>query len=335
MIGGMLIHWNAWGLGWRSVFLINIPIGLLAVLLIIPLIPEMRSKGEKGMDWIGAILLTCSMILLTYPLVTGRESGWPLWVYISFAGSLLLFFIFLFQEKGLNRSKQTPLIPVEIFKERSFRSGIFTILAYQIGNGGFFLIVSLTLQDGLSLSAMDSALAFSPIGGAFFMACLIAPKWSRRNNEAVLKWGAFILTMGYIAVLAVTYSSGEQIHWGQLVVPFLLLGLGQGLVGAPLMGTILSGVRSNFAGSASGILSTFMQIANVFGVALIGTVYFSSITLQEKRNPSPSWIESHLTSFNWSLLCSLSLAIVTFILIFYLHGRVRHNKALHPVKMAD
>ena len=210
MIGGMLIHWNAWGLGWRSVFLINIPIGLLAVLLIIPLIPEMRSKGEKGMDWIGAILLTCSMILLTYPLVTGRESGWPLWVYISFAGSLLLFFIFLFQEKGLNRSKQTPLIPVEIFKERSFRAGIFTILAYQIGNGGFFLIVSLTLQDGLSLSAMDSALAFSPIGGAFFMACLIAPKWSGRNNEAVLKWGAFILRWDTSPLLPLLILPGNK-----------------------------------------------------------------------------------------------------------------------------
>lgn len=318
MIGGLLLHWNVWELGWRSVFLINIPIGILAVLLIIPLIPEICSKEEKGIDWIGMILLACSMFLLVYPLVMGREAGWPLWVYMSFISSLLLFIFFLFHEKKMVLSEKEPLIPVEIFTDSSFSFGILTILAYQIGNGGFFLVVSLILQDGLLLSAMDSALAFTPIGGAFFIACLLAPKWSKKTNGAVLKWGALILIIGYLAVIAVTYYFEKRLYWQQFIIPFFLIGFGQGLIGAPLMGTILSNVRRNYVGSASGILSTFMQLANVFGIAIIGTVYFSSINIRKIEQLGHLGVESYMDSFNVALLCSMSLAIITFILIFYL-----------------
>ncbi|MFD3449015.1 MFS transporter [Microbacteriaceae bacterium 4G12] len=326
IIGGILLHLNVWGLGWRSVFLINIPIGILAVLLIIPLIPEIRSKEEKGMDWIGMILLTCSMLLLVYPLVTGRESGWPLWIYISFIGSFLLLMLFLSYEKKMVQNGKNPLIPVAIFGDRSFSVGILTILAYQIGSGGFFLIVSITLQDGLLLSAMESALAFTPIGGAFFLACLLAPKWSIKKDGAPLKWGSLILIIGYMTTIAVTYYFGKQLYWQELIIPFSLIGFGQGLVAAPLMGTILSGVRSEYVGSASGIVNTFMQLGNVFGIATIGTVYFSVITMQKERHSGHLGMESYLNSFDWALLCSMSLAIVTFILIFYLCAQRKKAK---------
>lgn len=311
IIGGMLLHWNVWGLGWRSVFLINIPIGALAILLIIPLISEMRSEEEKNIDWIGIILLTGSLFLLVYPLVMGREAGWPLWIYSSFIGSLALFILFLLYEKRLLHKGKTPLIPVAIFKEGSFSFGILTILTYQIGNGGFFLIVSLTLQDGLLLSAMNSAFAFVPIGGAFFIACLLAPKWFKKTNN-VLKWGAFILILGYLTVFLMVLYFENTLYWQQLVIPFFLIGFGQGLVGAPLMGAILSSVRSSYIGSASGILSTFMQLANVFGIAIIGTIYFAALAAKEQLQN----IESYLSSFNLALLCCLLLAIVTLSLIF-------------------
>ncbi|OXS54745.1 hypothetical protein B1A99_25810 [Cohnella sp. CIP 111063] len=319
IIGGVMIHWNVWALGWRSVFLINLPIGVLAILLIIPLIQETRSAGKKNIDMLGILILTGTLLLLTYPLVVGRESGWPIWIYLSFAGAIAAFFLFLAHEKRMVRHGKNPLIPTTIFHERTFSIGVLSILAYQIGNSGFFFVVSLTLQDGLFLSAIDSALAFVPIGAAFFLASMLGPKWAK-NKPSILKWGAVVLIVGYAAVIAVCVFTAAELHWQQLIVPFFFIGLGQGLVGAPLMGTIMSGVRKEYAGSASGILSTSMQTANALGIAVIGTIFFSSLIQNDDIHTRPG-LESYLHAFTWSLVCSILLALVTLVLLYYLKPR--------------
>ncbi|WP_102272041.1 MFS transporter [Cytobacillus massiliigabonensis] len=318
MIGGLLIDWNIWGLGWRNVFLINIPIGLIAVILIRSMIPEIRTDQNSRVDWKGILFLTISLLLLVFPLIAGREAGWPLWIYVSFIGSLLSFFLFLFHERKVIQAGQTALIPLSIFSDRSFSLGVFTILAYQIGNSGFFLTVSLTLQDGLALSAIDSAIAFTPIGGAFFLSCLLAPKWVKKMKGTVLNWGAIILIAGYAFVILCIHSFEMTIAWQHFIIPFFLIGFGQGLIGAPLMGIILAGSKSQHAGSASGILSTFMQIANVLGVAVIGTIFFSVL---EKKNHNIASHIPYLDSFNIALYSSIVLAMITFILIFLLNKR--------------
>lgn len=316
IIGGLLIDWNIWDLGWRNVFLINIPIGIFAVIFIRSLIPEIRSEKDNRIDGGGIVFLTISLILLVFPLITGRETGWPLWIYISFFCSLLTFFLFLFHERKIIHLGKTALIPLSIFSDRSFTLGVITILSYQIGNSGFFLTVSLTLQDGLALSAMESAIAFTPIGGAFFIACLLAPKWAKQIKGTVLNLGAFILFAGYAAVILCVNYYEMAIAWQYFMIPFFLIGFGQGLIGAPLMGIILSGTTSQHAGSASGILSTFMQIANVLGVAVIGTIYFAVL---DNKSTNFANLMPYLDSFNIALYCSIVLAIITLILILFLN----------------
>lgn len=207
IIGGTLLHFDLWGLGWRAVFLINLPIGILAMLMIIPLLKETPSNGNQKIDVRGIIILTCGLLLLVYPLVVGREAGWPLWIYLSFVGAIALFFLYQFHEKRMTLRGDEPLIRVNIFKERTFTLGVFTILAYQIGNSGFFLVVSMTLQDALSLSAIDSAIAFIPIGFAFFIASLLGPNLAK-TNASVLKWGATLLIAGYAAVMQCVLITG-------------------------------------------------------------------------------------------------------------------------------
>ncbi|MED2253530.1 MFS transporter [Brevibacillus parabrevis] len=315
MIGGALLHFDIGGLGWSSVFFINIPFGILAVLLIIPLIKETKSAGKQKIDALGIFILTGSLLLLIYPLVVGREAGWPLWVFASFAGALVAFFLFRIHEKRMVERGEKPLIPAAIFHERSFTLGVLTILAYQIGNSGFFLVVSITLQDALSLSAMDSALAFTPIGLGFFIASLLGPKWAKKNAH-VLKVGATVLIAGYAAVIAACYALAAELYWQQLILPFFLIGLGQGLVGAPLMGTIMSGVGREYVGAASGILSTFMQTANALGVAVIGTVFFAALSGQAAAD-----MHLQLNAFTLALGCSIFLAVVTLILIIGLQWK--------------
>lgn len=331
MIGGAMIHWNVWGLGWRSVFLINLPIGILAILLIIPLIKETRSAGKINMDLLGIFIMTGSLLLLIYPLVVGRESGWPFWVYFSFAGAIAAFFLFLAHEKKMVRRGGNPLIPTSMFHERTFSVGVLSILAYQIGNSGFFLVVSLTLQNGLFLTAIDSALAFVPIGAAFFLASMFGPKWAKANSS-VLKWGAVLIVAGYVVAIAICAYFTAGLQWQYLIVPFFFIGFGQGLVGAPLMGTIMSGVRSDHAGSASGLLSTTMQTANALGIAGIGTIYFSSLVQQGDRHAGSLGLESYLYAFTRSLFCSSLLAIVTLMLLF---GLIPQREKLRNLKQTN
>lgn len=328
IIGGIILHWNGWGLGWRSVFLINLPIGIAAVLCIIPLVRDTRAEEQKSMDVTGIAILTCTLLLLIYPLVIGREAGWPLWVFISFAGAALSLVLLMVHEAGLARRGRHPLIPPGLFAGRAFTLGVLAILAYQIGNSGFFLVVSLTLQDGLALAAMASALAFVPIGAAFFLGSLWGPRWAR-DGRPVLAWGALALMAGYAAVVLVTMAAGAELYWQQLIVPFLLVGFGQGLVGAPLMGTIMSAVRPEHAGSASGILSTCMQTANALGVAVIGTLFFSALSRHEAGSGGADAIVPYLASFQAALLCSLGLALVTLLLVIGLRRAQRAQAGAH------
>lgn len=313
IVGGMLLHFDALGLGWRSVFLINIPIGLLAVLLIIPLVQENRSSDKKNFDVWGIVLLTCSLLPCIYPMVVGREAGWPLWVYASFLGGIAFLLAFVWHEKKLLRNGKSPLIPVAIFQERSFTVGVLALIAFQLENSGFFLTVSITLLDGLMLSPMQSAAAFMPIGIAFFAASLLAPKWLNRTGTAVLKWGAWRMAAGYAAVIWFINAGGAALDWLPLLIPFLLIGWGQGLVASPLMKTILSGIPSQYAGSASGVLTTCMQTANVLGVAVIGTIFFSFLSGHDT--------EPYMHAFVIALVCSIALSIVTFLFILGLQNR--------------
>ncbi|WP_157692445.1 MFS transporter [Paenibacillus tuaregi] len=325
IIGGVMLHLNLWGLGWRSVFLINVPIGILAVLAIIPLVRESRSTEKKGIDLVGILILTLTLLLLIYPLVVGSEAGWPLWVFFCFAGSILCFTLFLFYEQRMIRSGKAPLVPVSIFSEHSFRYGVFTILTFQVGNSGFFLVTSLALQEGLHLTAMQSALAFMPIGVAFFLGSLLSPKWAKAGIP-VLRWGTLVSLVSYIAIAFIGFSSAADLNWQLFLVPFFFAGLGQGLVGAPLMATIMSGVGSKFAGSASGILSTFMQTANALGVAVIGSLFFSSLSGQGGSTDGGA-VNSYIHAYNLAMFCVIALSVVTFILIV----RLKASKA-KPVK---
>ncbi|PZM66154.1 hypothetical protein DOE73_08195 [Paenibacillus dendritiformis] len=234
----------------------------------------------------------------------------------------------MLHEAGKAKRGRHPLIPPGLFAGRAFTLGVLAILAYQIGNSGFFLVVSLTLQDGLALAAMASALAFVPIGAAFFLGSLWGPRWAR-DGRPVLAWGALALMAGYAAVVLVTMAAGAELYWQQLIVPFLLVGFGQGLVGAPLMGTIMSAVRPEHAGSASGILSTCMQTANALGVAVIGTLFFSALSRHEAGSAGADVLMPHLASFQTALLCSLGLALVTLLLVTGLRRAQRAQAGDH------
>ncbi|MBB6670344.1 MFS transporter [Cohnella nanjingensis] len=326
LAGGLLLKANWWGMGWRLVFLVNIPVGILAFAFAVWLIRESRAAERKRLDTAGVGLVTAGLVLLIYPIVVGREMGWPWWTYASLAIAVAVLAVFVRFENGLQRRGALPLLPMGLFRDRSFRIGMLIALAFYSGNAALYLILSVFLQSGLGASPLQSAYNFIPLAAGFFLASLLAPPWKKRWGNRVLQAGAFLMIVGYAVLIGVANRSAA-IGWEALIIPLFIAGFGQGAVASPLIHTILSGVQGPHAGAASGALSTFTQVAQAIGIAVIGTLYPSLVTHFGGEAPAMA----HVRTLQWLLVLITALAALTFLMLTAL-GRRRATAAHRPAE---
>jgi EmrB/QacA subfamily drug resistance transporter len=275
LIGGLLIEADVAGLGWRACFLINLPVGAIALLLAPRLVPE--SFGDRGgrLDPPGVGLITLAMSALVLPLIEGRAQGWPLWTMLCLAASAPLFGLFVLHQRRRARDGRPPLVDLTIFRRRGFAAGNLATLLFFMGMASFFLIFTLYLQDGRGLGALASGAVFTQLGLGFFLASLASPRVERWLGRQTLALGAAVMAVS-LTVLALEASGLDgSILW---LSPALLAdGAGMGLVLAPLTSRVLAGVPPAEAGAGAGILTTTQQIANALGVALIGNLFYNEV----------------------------------------------------------
>lgn len=318
--GGLLLKADWWGLDWRLVFLVNLPVGLFAFLFALAMLRESRAPERKRLDIAGVGLLAVGLGLFIYPLVVGQEKGWPAWTFISLVGSLPVLAAFVRYENSVLRRGASPLLPMTLFRDRSFRLGMVIALTLYSGNAATYLLLSVFMQEGRGAEPLQSAYAFIPLAIGYFAASLLAPPLTRRWGNRVLMTGALLMAIGYVLFIwAAKHLSGLGI--GEMFVPLLIAGLGQGAVATPLIQTVLSGVRGQQAGAASGVLSTFMQVAQAIGVAGIGTLYQGMLD----RFGSDSAGHASVHAMQWTLAAILLLALLTFLLLAAL-GRKRREE---------
>ncbi|MCP2325265.1 EmrB/QacA subfamily drug resistance transporter [Hamadaea flava] len=265
VIGGLLIKAGLFGLDWRMCFLINLPIGV-AALVKLRTLPESRAVGGR-LDLVGVLLVTAALVTLVLPLIQGPEQDWPLWTWLSLAGSAVLFGAF-----GVHQSRQAhPLVNPRLFRQPAFGKGLLAVQLFWMGQASFFLILALYLQFGRGLSALESGTVFMAIGAGYLLTSTNAHRFAARLGRHVLTVGALIMVAG-LASMAV--AAGHGIGW---LLPGLAIdGIGMGLALAPLTTTVLAKVAPEHAGSASGVLSTVNQTGNAVGVALIGIVFYQA-----------------------------------------------------------
>lgn len=316
--GGLLLKADWWGLGWRLVFLVNLPVGLFAFVIALWMLRESRSAQRPRMDIAGVVLLAAGLGMFVYPLVVGREEGWPAWIFASLAASLLVLFGFVRYESSLLRRGASPLLPLTLFRDRSFRLGMLISLAFHSGNAALYLILSIFMQSGRGASPLQSAYAFIPLAAGYFAASLLSPPLKKRWGNRVLLAGTLFMAAGYLLLIeAAGRLSGLGI--GEMFVPLLLAGLGQGAVASPLIQTALSGVQGVYAGAAAGVFNTFMQAAQAIGIAAIGTFYQALLAHFEGR--AEAGIASIYT-LQGSLVVIIALSLLTCLLLAVL-GRKR------------
>jgi MFS family permease len=279
VIGGLLIKLNLFSLDWRPIFLINVPIGILGLIGAVRYLPNGKSPHPLRLDITGTVLVMIAMFLLVFPLIEGRELGWPNWTYLMMFLSLPGFLGFAWWQRRKERTDSSPLVLPALFKNPSFGVGLGVNLIFEMAMIGFFLTFTLILQIGLGYTAIHAALTGIPtaVGIAMTMAILgekVVPKMGRY----ALTSGTIIMAVGLVATTWVLHRYQLQVHSWQLIVPLFVVGIGMGLVFGALFAAVLNGVDASHAGSASGVLNAIQQVGGAIGVALIGVVFFGQLS---------------------------------------------------------
>lgn len=282
ILGGWLVGADLFGLSWRAIFLVNVPIAVVALVAGSRVLPhdELHSAdGERiakpKLDLVGMLLATAGVLMLVYPLVQGRESGWPAWMFGLMAASVPTFGVFALHQRRRNNAGRDPFVVPTVFRKRSFNSGIGVLFAFGAAMSGVFFVYTLFLQVGLQYSALHAGLTMLPwsIGTMVSMGVSqgLMPKFGPRRT---LQSGMLVMAAGTVIAAVLVHAYGATTTSLTLIAPLLVSGLGMGLIFGPIFGTVLGDLDDAEVGSASGLLNAVQQLAGAFGVAALGTVFF-------------------------------------------------------------
>ena len=275
LIGGLLIDANLGGLGWRACFLINVPIGLAALLLSPRVLPPLRGQATSRLDLPGMALIAIALTTAVFPLAQGRDEGWPLWSFLCLGAALPLLALFWRHQRSLAANGGQPLVAPALMAHKPFVLGLLVTLVFYASNASFYFVLALYLQQGLGLAPLSSGLVFTTLAVGFFAASMASPWFARRLGRHAIFAGALVLAAGH----ALLYVALPQLHAATVgwMLPVLLIqGGGLGVVMAPLVAVVLSGLPQQHAGVASGVMATMQQVGNALGVALIGVLYYGA-----------------------------------------------------------
>ncbi|MFE3018171.1 MFS transporter [Streptomyces sp. NPDC059256] len=324
LLGALLTEWNLFGLEWRPIFLINLPVGIAGLILGRKYITESRAPKALRLDIIGVVLVTSAMLMLVYPLTRGRELDWPLWGHLCMAGSLVVFAALVAYERYKARKDGSPLIELSLFTVKSFAAGIAVQLVFGIVCGIFFLVWTLYMQIGLGWSALRAGLTGVPFSIAVSVAAgLSVQKLVPRFGRKVLQAGALTMAAGMLLYIWEADHYGAEINSWQMMAPLVVMGVGMGLIVAPLTDAVLSDVPRGHAGSASGLISTTQQMGNALGLALVSVVFFGSI---DEREMAPQMVgRAFGEAFQNSLWWVVGILALIFVVMFALPARPKQH----------
>ncbi|WP_405679764.1 MULTISPECIES: MFS transporter [unclassified Streptomyces] len=313
MLGALLTQWNLFGLEWRPIFLINLPVGIAGVILGRKFITESKAPNALRLDLIGVVLATAAMVMLIYPLTQGRENDWPLWGFLCMGAVPLVIVGFIAYEKHKIKKDGSPLVELSLFKVRSFTGGMAVQLTFGIATGIFFLVWTLMMQLGLGWSALRAGTTGIPFSIAVSVAAgMSVQKLVPRFGRKVLQAGALTMAAGVLLYIWESGHYGMEIASWQMAAPLAVMGLGMGLIVAPLTDAVLSEVPREHAGSASGLINSTMQMGNALGLGLTSVVYFGVIE-NEMAFGAP-YVEAFRSAMWWIVAVLVVIWAVMFML---------------------
>ena len=289
VVGAVLTNADLGGLGWRSIFLVNVPVGLVAVAAAVRWVPESVSERRPGIDARGVLTLAAGLLAVLYPLTMGRELGWPLWVFALVAAGLLVLVRFVVSQRRAEQQGREPLVALSLYRGRAFGAGSAVHVILFVAMGAVFLAQTVYLQAGLGWTVLHAGLAGVPFALATSVfaglgVAVLAPRIGRR----VLQLGAVTWAVGALVLLAAVHGATADTSTWAFVPGFVVSGAGFGLLVAPIGMFTVSEVPVEHAGSASGLVNTTGQLGSAVGVALVGTAFFAVVDAQAGPGVAPS-----------------------------------------------
>ncbi|CAM5241454.1 MFS transporter [Streptomyces narbonensis] len=326
LLGALLTQWNIAGLEWRPIFLINLPVGIAGLILGRKFISESKAPKALRLDIVGMLLVTAALLMLIYPLTRGRELDWPMWGHAMMVGSLFVFGAFVLYERYKARKDGSPLVELPLFTVKSFAAGIAVQLTFGIVLGIFFLVWTMYMQIGLGWTPLKAGVTGVPFSIAVSTAAgLSVQKLVPRFGRKVLQAGALTMIAGILLYSFVSGRYGNGIEPWQMIAPLVVMGLGMGLIVAPLTDAVLSEVPKEHAGSASGLINTTGQMGNALGLGLVSVVFFGVI---DDRNlaQAPTEVGAAFTdAFQNSLGWAAGVLGAIFLVMFALPAKPKQH----------
>ncbi len=318
IVAGLLIDADIAGTSWRMIFLLNLPLGAFSLYAGHKVLPAALSANATRLDLRGALIAAAGMFMLVYPLVQGRELGWPGWSLVMLAASVPVLAGFAWHQRGRARSGRTPLVELSVFAKRSYTSGVLFVIVFFGAIVGFSLALGLFLQLGLRYSALDASVAMAawPVGA--FIGSVFGSTMMTRLGRHILHIGLTVMTIGLVYLYMVFDRVGSDLGAWDLTVPLVAYGAGMGMIFVPLFDIIVGRLEDHEVGSASGLLESFQQLGASLGIAVLGTIFFGVVGSQVD-------VESFLSAARHVTLLTVGLTVAAFAMAFLLPKRAREH----------
>jgi EmrB/QacA subfamily drug resistance transporter len=320
VIGGALVDLDLLGTGWRSIFLVNVPLGIAAIALGLRHLPRVApaSPGAR-IDLRSAAMATVGGFALVYPLVQGRELGWPAWTFALLAAGVAVLAFFGRRQARLarlGRDDRAPLVDPSILHRRAYVSGLVLVLCFIGAMGGMILVFNVMLQAGLGFSPLGCGVATIGIPVAAIFGSITSSATLKRLGRTTIHIGTVVMAAGLVIADLVLRSRGGDLSAWDLAAPLAIAGFGMGMIFVPMFDVILAGVEPRQLGSASGLLETIQQLGMSLGIAVVGTVLFE--VLGSGHGPA-----AFVRSADHALLVAVGFLVAAFTAAWWLPRHAR------------
>ncbi|CAB3674298.1 Drug efflux pump JefA [Achromobacter animicus] len=317
VLGGWIIHADLFGLAWRAIFLINLPLGLLACWLARH-IPESAEPSGAAMDWPGAALVGLGLALLLLALIEGPAQQWPAWTLACGGASVVALAAFVRLQRRVAAHGGVPLVDMDLLAQPRFAAGCLVVMLVFSTASAMFLCYALLVQTGFGLDALTAGMIFAPASVGFVAGSMVAPRLVARYGTRAIALAALLYGGATAALMMQTGIGGASLSPWTLLPALVWLGAAQGAVNTPLVNLAMGLVDDRQAGMAAGVVSTLQQVGAALGVSAAGMLYGGSLEAYAEASAA----ERHAQAFASAMQFNVAAILVAAVLLWRL-GRHR------------
>ena len=324
IVAGLLLKANLFGSDWRALFLINLPLGVFALIVGGRVLPARPAEhGRVRLDFVGTLLLAGAAFLLVFPLVDGRTLGWPAWIFGVLAAAAPLLGLLAAQQRYRVRSGRTPLVEFSVLRKWSYLSGVVFVLVFFASIVGFSLTMGLFLQIGLGFTPIHASLLLAAMATGAFIGSGVGAWAATAVGRPILHIGLTIMAAGTLVLYLSLHAVRETVGSFTLIPGLAVFGIGMGMIFVPLFSIIMGEIADREVGSASGLLESSQQLGASLGVSILATLFFSTLSAGGGAQHPAMAVPGSLLAAERTLLITLAMIVAAFALGWLLPRRAR------------